>query len=47
MGSSPSYQSFGDTDSLGSIGELVEGVEADWTSLANKDWDGMVVDEGV
>jgi hypothetical protein len=44
---SEGYQSFGDTDSLGSIGELVEGVEADWTSLANEDWDGMVVDEGV
>ena len=36
---SAGYHSYGDTDSLGSLGQLVLGREAAWTTLEDEGWD--------
>jgi hypothetical protein len=41
---SQGYQSFGDTDSLGTVGELVEGEAADWNELDSNLWDDLLPD---
>ena len=35
---SEGYHSFGDTDSLGSAGNLVTGVQANWSTLQDEGW---------
>ena len=39
---SEGYQSFGDTDSLGSVGDLVEGEQADWSTLDDSTLEDLV-----